>query len=98
MKRPHIKSNRICIVYPNGLIKFFSIMLLCITLVSCYGVKTDYDLNEIEVLISIGEASAKTDSILVEDIKYPIVQIDDIGFYPSLSINGDVRYYRVNKY
>ena len=96
--KTRIKSNRICIAHPDGVIKFFSIMILGIILMSCNGTKTDYDLNEIKTLVSIGEAIANPDSIIVEGIKYPIIKIDEYGFYPSLAINGDVRYYRVNKY
>ena len=73
-------------------------IILGMTLVSCTGNKCQYDMNEIETLISIGQATKQPDSIKVGDVKYPIIKIDEQGFYPSLSIGGDIRYYRVNKY
>lgn len=38
--RQRVKNNRICIAYPNGLVKYFTLLLLVITFASC---STRYD-------------------------------------------------------
>lgn len=73
-------------------------IILGMIVISCTGTKYQYDMNEIEVLISMGQATKQSDSIVVGNTKYPIVIIDEDGYYPSYSLDGDIKYYRVDKY
>ena len=76
------------------------ILILGITMISCNSLQDSYSYEEITTLVAIEKAAETTDSLYVTGDfitpqKYPIIRIEDIGYYPGCSYDGFLRYYKV---
>lgn len=73
-------------------------------LASCTHEPTEsYSLNEMKVLVSMGEAAFSNDSIefynsSIEKMDtLPIAQVETFGYQPAMNANEEVRYFVVKK-
>lgn len=78
--RTRIKSNRICIAYPNGIVQFFMTILLCIIMISCSSH------SEREAASELTNNTTTINSELITDDAF----INDLNSFDSTAVINDL--------